>query len=239
MTTSTTATVAVASRLLNVVPASSLSSSLHSLLATYARAPHTRTFTAASRGGGGGGYGGGGYGGGGDDGGCDGIDLDAESRAAVAAFRRDFTRRCDGAAAAAPPTAFTVAFARSSGPGGQNVNKVNSKVDMRFRVDEATWLPPPVRRLLRRRQGNRINARGELVVASDQYRSQTDNRADCLGRIYELVVDACNAVPAETSASTRARVRGHQRRENERRLNDKRHSKARKESRRGSKGGDW
>ena len=66
----------------------------------------------------------------------------------------------------------TVKFVRSSGPGGQNVNKVSTKADLRFNVIDADWMPEEVRIALLDAEANRVNAKGELVVQSDRTRTQ-------------------------------------------------------------------
>ena len=66
----------------------------------------------------------------------------------------------------------TVKFVRSSGPGGQNVNKVSTKADLRFNVLDAEWLPEEVRMALLDMEANRVNSVGELVVQSDRTRTQ-------------------------------------------------------------------
>ena len=65
-----------------------------------------------------------------------------------------------------------VKFVRSSGPGGQNVNKVSTKADLRLNVFDAEWLPEEVRMALLDMEANRVNSAGELVVQSDRTRTQ-------------------------------------------------------------------
>ncbi len=78
-------------------------------------------------------------------------------------------------------------FIRASGPGGQNVNKVASAVQLRFDVRGSPSLPEPVRRRLERLAGNRMTQDGVLVITARRFRSQERNRADALARLVALI----------------------------------------------------
>src|SRR5512142_2522542 len=78
-------------------------------------------------------------------------------------------------------------FVRSSGPGGQNVNKVATAVQLRFDVGNSTSLPGDVRTRLIRLAGRRVNQDGILIIEARQFRTQERNREDALGRLVELV----------------------------------------------------
>lgn len=79
-------------------------------------------------------------------------------------------------------------FARSSGPGGQNVNKVNSKAILRWGIANSDALSTAVKQRFGKAYGKRLTEEGELVLSSDRYRDQGRNVADCLARLQEMIL---------------------------------------------------
>ena len=78
-------------------------------------------------------------------------------------------------------------FIRSSGPGGQNVNKVATAVQLRFAVGNSPSLPGDVRARLIRLAGRRITRDGILIIEARHFRTQERNREDAIGRLKELI----------------------------------------------------
>jgi ribosome-associated protein len=116
-------------------------------------------------------------------------------------------------------------FVKSSGPGGQNVNKVASKAVLRWDAVSSPSLPADVRRRFFQRFGSRITAAGEIVIASDRYRDRERNRNDCLDRLRRMLAEVAVAPkPRKRTRPRRAAV--------ERRLRDKRARSERKQQRR-------
>ncbi len=86
-----------------------------------------------------------------------------------------------------PDEEFEWKFVRASGPGGQNVNKVSSAVQLRFLLPQNTSLPVAARNRLRRLAGQKINDDGTILISARSERSQEQNRRDALDRLAGLI----------------------------------------------------
>lgn len=127
-----------------------------------------------------------------------------------------------------PECEFVFSYSRSSGPGGQNVNKVNTKVTLRWNVTESPSLPPAVKQRFLRAYSARLTDSGELILNGQKTRSQSSNVLDCLQRLQQLV--AAVAVAPKIRRKTKP-SRGSK----ERRLKSKRLKSSVKKNRRDSK----
>ena len=115
-------------------------------------------------------------------------------------------------------------FARSGGPGGQNVNKVSTKAELRLAISSLRRFGPDDRTRLETTAGRFLTAAGDLLVTADETRSQADNRDICLKRLKSII----------TAATTRPKVRKKTRPSRgakERRLKEKRVSSDKKQRR--------
>jgi len=123
-----------------------------------------------------------------------------------------------------PGKELTLSFARSAGPGGQNVNKVNSKAVLRWNVTGSPTLREEVKLRFLQRFSHRINRLGEIVLASDCHRDQPRNIADCYEKLRQLILAALVAPRfRKQTRPSRGSV--------ERRLQSKRQSSQRKQRR--------
>lgn len=115
-----------------------------------------------------------------------------------------------------PARLLSVSYVRSSGPGGQNVNKVATKVDLRLDLDAARpWLDGAELVRVRRRLANRLDAEGRLRMTSSEHREQARNLAEALARMETLLARALRP-PKRRIATKPGRAA------NERRLDGKR-----------------
>ena len=86
-----------------------------------------------------------------------------------------------------PYDEFRFSFARSSGPGGQNVNKLNTKAVLRWPITSSVSVPDDVRQRFLAQFRSRVTAEGEFVVSSQQFREQSRNVADCLEKLRAML----------------------------------------------------
>ena len=120
-------------------------------------------------------------------------------------------------------------FMRASGPGGQNVNKVSSAVQLRFDVAHSPSLPEYVRDRLTALAGRRMTREGVLIIEAERFRSQKRNRDDALQRLVALILEATEIetprhATRPTLASKKRRLESKQRRGDIKRLRTVKHS---------------
>ena len=123
---------------------------------------------------------------------------------------------------------FTFTFARSSGPGGQNVNKVNSKAVLRWVPKDSEGLPAGVRSRFLSKYANRLTNDGAIVLHSQKYRDQGRNIVDAMDRLRDMILDV--AVPPVKRRATRPSYGAKQRRlQNKKQKSEKKQNRRRPE----------
>lgn len=123
-----------------------------------------------------------------------------------------------------PLEEFEFTYTRSSGPGGQNVNKVNSKATLRWPALASPSLVAGVRARFLQKFGSRLTVDGDLLIVSQRYRDQARNADDCLEKLREMLSSVAVApTPRKKTKPSKASVK--------RRLEGKRQASEKKQSR--------
>lgn len=118
-------------------------------------------------------------------------------------------------------------YSRSSGSGGQNVNKVNSKVELRLNILDSKFIAPDIKLRILNLYANKINNLGELILVSEAQRDQTRNRQECLSKLQQIIIH-CAKPPKKrlkTKVSRRAKAK---------RVDNKKFKSQKKKMRRGA-----
>lgn len=126
-----------------------------------------------------------------------------------------------------PTAEFRYTYSRSPGPGGQNVNKVNTQVHLHWDLDASPSLYEAVKDRFRAQYGRRINSKGQVVIWSSRFRVRQKNIDDCLEKL-RVLIESVAKPPAIRKKTRRTRA------SNQRRLDSKKQRASKKQGRRGS-----
>jgi ribosome-associated protein len=100
-----------------------------------------------------------------------------------------------------PESEIALSFVRSSGPGGQNVNKVATACELRFDARRSLALPADVALRLMKLAGRKVTRDGIIVISADRFRSQEQNRADAVERLVGMIREAAKPPPPKRRAT--------------------------------------
>lgn len=129
-----------------------------------------------------------------------------------------------------PESEIDIDFVRSSGPGGQKVNKTSSKAQLRWNVGESAGFTDTQKESIREAAGNRLNGDDEIVLAAETERSQLQNKSAVIERLREIVTEALT--PKKERKETKV-----SRTQKKKRLDEKRRTSEKKRLRKSPKGG--
>ena len=118
-------------------------------------------------------------------------------------------------------------FSRSSGPGGQNVNKLNTRAELHYDFARSEALSPVQRQRIAAKHAAHLNGDGLLVVQSERFRTQGRNREDCLDKLAALLAEAVKPPPPKRKKTRPGRAAKARRREEKQRHSDKKKSRRR------------